>query len=115
MLKPYERAFWVALPRAWSGWRSCLLVVKPATVIASHRRVDRVFGGRTNPSLAWVEQQLREATAWGETPRFLLHDNDGIFGQLRERQRCVHKGLRYRLRLDVWLADAMGIEGLPIP
>jgi len=38
MLEPTERAFWVALSRAWSGWRSCLLVVKPATVIAWHRR-----------------------------------------------------------------------------
>jgi putative transposase len=32
MLKRDERGFWVALSRAWSGRRSCLLVVKPATV-----------------------------------------------------------------------------------
>jgi putative transposase len=220
MLKPNERTFWVALSRAWSGWRSCLLVVKPATVIAWHRRgyerywlwrsgkpgrpridaehiafirrissehpewgEDRIaeelrlklgvqhspstirrymvcrqrpsdgqtwrtfirnhakqvfacdflvqntalfsavyifvvmeIGSRrivhinttTSPSLAWVEQQIRQAIAWGETPRFLLHDNDGIFGQYRERQRRGHKGLRYRCQLDVWLADAMG-------
>ncbi len=35
----------------------------------------------TNPTLPWVKQQIREATAWGQTPRFLVHDNDGIFGQ----------------------------------
>ena len=35
----------------------------------------------TNPTLAWVKQQIREATAWDQTPRFLVHDNDGIFGQ----------------------------------
>jgi hypothetical protein len=54
-------------------------------------------------------------TAWGATPRFLLHDNDGIFGRFRERQRRGHKGLRYRCQLDVWLADAMGTEGITIP
>jgi hypothetical protein len=29
MLKPNERTFWVALSKVWSGWRACLLVVKP--------------------------------------------------------------------------------------
>ena len=30
-LKPEERSFWVALSRLWAGWRSVLVVVKPAT------------------------------------------------------------------------------------
>ena len=37
-LKPQERAFWVALSRVWSEWRSPLVFVKPATVIDWHRR-----------------------------------------------------------------------------
>ena len=32
-LKPQERAFWVALSRAWQDWRSPLAFVKPSTVI----------------------------------------------------------------------------------
>ena len=28
----------------------------------------------------WVIQQLREATPWGVQPRYLLRDNDGIYG-----------------------------------
>jgi putative transposase len=43
LLKPGERAFWVALSGAWSGWGSCLLVVKPATVIACRRRCCQAF------------------------------------------------------------------------
>jgi putative transposase len=39
LLMSNERTFWVVLSRAWSGWCSCLLVVRPATVIAWHRRV----------------------------------------------------------------------------
>jgi putative transposase len=46
--------------------------------IASRRIV--LINVTTNPSLGWVQQQIRQATTWGKNPRFLLHDNDGIFG-----------------------------------
>jgi putative transposase len=81
--------------------------------IASRRIV--LINATTSPGLAWVQQQLRQATVWDESPRFLLHDNDGIFGQFRDRKRRGEKGRRYRCRLDLWLADVMGIEGIPIP
>lgn len=42
-LKPSERKFWVALSKAWTGWRSPLVIVKPATVIAWHRRAFRAY------------------------------------------------------------------------
>jgi len=35
----------------------------------------------TSPSDAWTAQQLREATAWGEGPQYLIHDNDSKFGK----------------------------------
>jgi putative transposase len=226
-LKPEDRAFWVALSRVWSEWRSPLVFVKPATVIDWHRRgfrrywrwksgkpgrpripaehiafirrisndqpgwgEDRIAeelaiklgvrhststirrymvrqrkprGGQTwktfvknhasqiyaidfltqytalftvayvlvvmeiatrrivlinvttNPGLAWVQQQIRQVTPWSKVPRFLIHDNDGIFGQYRDRKRRGNKQRRYRCRLDLWLADVMGIEGIPIP
>jgi hypothetical protein len=62
-----------------------------------------------------VRQQIRQATAWGKRPRFLIHDNDGTFGHFREHKRCGEKGRRYRCHLDFWLADVLGIEGIPIP
>lgn len=37
-LRPIDRAFWVVLSRAWARWRDVLAIVKPATVIAWHRR-----------------------------------------------------------------------------
>jgi hypothetical protein len=43
------------------------------------RRVAHV-GVTRSPSTAWATQQLREATAWGEGPRFLIRDNDAKFG-----------------------------------
>ena len=32
-----------------------------------------------SPTSRWVKQHLREATAWGEGPRFLIRDNDDKF------------------------------------
>ena len=71
----------------------------------------------SNPTWPWVKQQIREATASGEEPRFRIHDNDGIFGQYgrrvvveREDRKCS-----YRCHLDRWLDEVIGIKGLPIP
>jgi putative transposase len=33
------------------------------------------------PSLNWTIQQLREATAFGDVPRFIHRDNDGLYGK----------------------------------
>jgi putative transposase len=37
-LRPIDRAFWVVVSRVWSRWADALAIVKPATVIAWHRR-----------------------------------------------------------------------------
>jgi putative transposase len=38
------------------------------------------FGVTRSPDDAWVAQQLREATPFGEGPRFLIRDNDNKYG-----------------------------------
>src|SRR5258708_25095428 len=38
-----DRFLWVWLSRLWSGWRSALVIVKPATVIAWHRKGFRLY------------------------------------------------------------------------
>jgi transposase InsO family protein len=43
------------------------------------RRVVRV-GVTRQPTDAWVAQQLREATPFGQHPKHLIRDNDGKFG-----------------------------------
>ncbi len=53
--------------------------------------------------------QIRDIAAFDRKPRFLLHDNDGIFGQFGRR-----KG-GFRCHLDRWLSATMDIEGLPTP
>jgi len=66
----------------------------------------------SSPTLAWVKNQIREICPFREGPRFLIHDNDGIFGQLGRRKKAKSG---FRCHLDRWLARVMGIEGIPIP
>ena len=39
------------------------------------------FNVTRHPTDAWTAQQLREATPWGDGPRFLVRDNDDKFGK----------------------------------
>src|SRR6266568_8139036 len=38
-----DRWLWVVLSRLWTGWRTALVIVKPETVIAWHRRGFRLW------------------------------------------------------------------------
>ena len=67
-----------------------------------------------HPTLAWVKQQLRDAMPFEEIPRFLIHDNDGIFGQYWRGARSTGRR-RFRSALDAWLDGVMGVQGIPIP
>ena len=45
------------------------------------RRRIRHWAVTECPSLNWILQQLREATPFGEVPRYLHRDNDGLYGK----------------------------------
>jgi transposase InsO family protein len=62
-----------------------------------------------SPALDWVKIQIRDIAAFDRKPRFLLHDNDGIFGQFGRRKDG------FRCHLDRWLSTMMDMEGLPTP
>jgi hypothetical protein len=57
---------------------------------------------------------IREISPYGQGPRFLIHDNDGIFGQFGSRRKHEN-GKKYRCAFDMWLDTTMGIKGIPIP
>jgi hypothetical protein len=44
------------------------------------RRIVHAAVTRT-PTDEWVAQQLREATPWGERPKYLIRNRDGKYGQ----------------------------------
>jgi putative transposase len=49
-------------------------------IIELHSRKVIHVGVTRSPSDVWVAQQLREATAYGQGPKYLLRDNDRKFG-----------------------------------
>ena len=42
-LRRHDLVFWIWLSRLWPNWRSCLVVVEPATVIRWHRQGFRLY------------------------------------------------------------------------
>ncbi len=75
------------------------------------------FNVTTQPTLAWVKQQVRNATPFANTPRFLIHDNDGIFCQHKRAviNQKTGRTNTYRSSFDFWLSEVMDIKGIPIP
>lgn len=50
-------------------------------IIVSHERREIVhFGVTQRPTMLWVIQQLREATSFGFQPKYIIRDNDHIYG-----------------------------------
>ncbi len=74
------------------------------------------FNVTEHPTLEWTKQQVRNA-CYEEQPQFLLHDNDGKFGQLGRPEVVEREGKwkSCRSTFDVWLWQVMGIRGIPIP
>ena len=76
-LVPADRLLWAWLCAVWNGWRSALVIVKPDTVIAWHRKGFRVFwtwkvrrGRPGRPAVAKDVRKLirklsRENPLWG--------------------------------------------------
>lgn len=57
----------------------CFQLLYAFLIVSHDRRKIIHFAVTANPSSAWVIQQIREATPYGETPDYLIHDNDSIF------------------------------------
>ncbi len=72
-----DRIFWIGMRRALRGWKDCLLVVKPETVIRWHRRGWRYYWGRQSkphrpgrPPIGWklvhlIKRLSIENPLWG--------------------------------------------------
>ena len=73
-LTRWDRALWVLVLRRWNGWKHSLVLVKPETVIAWHRRSFSLFwrwksqGGRPSTRAQirrLIRQMARENPTWG--------------------------------------------------
>ncbi len=75
----------------------------------SEEEESSAISHRTDIENGQVKIQIRDMAAFDRKPRFLLHDNDGVFGQFGRRKDG------FRCHLDRWLSTTMYIEGLPTP
>src|SRR5207244_5475228 len=76
-LKRSDRVLWLFLSRFWSGWRPCLKIVQPATVIAWHRRAFAWYWtrkSRRRPGRPEVSAEIRseEHTSELQSPDHLV-------------------------------------------
>lgn len=67
-----------------------------ALVIVRLDRRELVWVGTTaNPTAEWIARQITEAFPWDEAPRYLIRDNDGVYGAT-VRRRLMAMGIRDR-------------------
>lgn len=75
-LNPWDRALWAFVLQRWSGWRSALVIVRPETVIAWHRKGFRLLwrwrsrAGRPSTraeTRALIRRMAAENPIWGAT------------------------------------------------
>ena len=65
-------------------------------LILQHRRRVIVWLGVTaHPTTEWIARQLTEAYAWAQTPRYIIRDRDGAYGDVLIR-RLRAMGIRDR-------------------
>jgi putative transposase len=91
-LREHAKEIWACdflqLYDAWFRPIFAFFLVEHASRCVVHVGVTR------SPGDAWVAQQLRNATPYGEGPRFLLRDRDAKFGALFD---CVAAGIGTRI------------------
>src|SRR5215471_20965504 len=106
-LTPPDRVLWVWLCAVWNDWRSVLVIVKPDTVIAWHRKSVRLFWTwkvrRGQPGRPAVPKEVRdlirrlsrENVLWGGFCCQVLRQGDSgpwrlsEFGFKRQRVRTA--------------------------
>ena len=70
---------------ALAGERSLLWLALLFFLIEFQSRKVMHVGVIRSPTGAWIAQQLREATSYGQAPKYLLCDDDSKFGSCFER------------------------------
>jgi len=127
-----DRLFWVCLSRLWSGWRSSLLIVQPATVLAWHRKGFRLYWrwkARTRaagrPPIPreigdLIRRMARENPTWGRRRiqaelRFLGYDVAELTIAKYMRRRSPRPSPTWRTFLDAHLREIAAVDFFVVP
>ncbi len=62
-LSPFDKLFWVAVSRFWSGWKQALIVVTPETVFRWHRAGFRLYWKLTSRTIRSTKSRFAASTS----------------------------------------------------
>ena len=127
-----DRLFWVCLSRLWSGWRSSLLIVQPATVLAWHRKGFQLYWrwkSRTRPPgrppidreiRDLIRRMARENPTWGRRRiqaelRFLGYDVAELTIAKYMRRRSPRPSPTWRTFLEAHLREIAAVDFFVVP
>ena len=88
-----DHFFWISMSSIWRNWRSTLVIVKPETVVAWHRKGFRLFWTwkvrHGQPGFPVVPREVRgvPGTSCGSDPTGVHHASFGKLLQTRHRHR----------------------------
>ena len=131
-LSPWDRILWMCLSRLWTGWRSSLLIVRPATVLAWHRKGFRLYWRRKSRACQagrppieielqnLIRRMARENPTWGRRRiqaelRLLGYDVAELTLAKYMRRTLRHPSPTWRAFLDAHLQDIVAVDFVVVP
>jgi putative transposase len=131
-LRRQDRILWVCLSRLWVNWRSSLLIVQPATVVAWHRQGFRLYwrwqSRRRSPGRppidleirTLIRRMVRENPTWGRRRiqaelRFLGYEVAALTVAKYMRRPSRHPSPTWRAFLTAHLHDIAAVDFFVVP
>jgi hypothetical protein len=131
-LRCRDRLLWVALSQLWAGWQSSLLIVRPATVLAWHRKGFQLYwrwrsrhrsAGRPPLDLelrTLIRRMARENPTWGRRRiqaelRFLGYEVAELTVAKYMRRLSPRPSSTWRTFLEAHLSDIVAIDFFVVP
>ena len=131
-LRRRDRIFWLWLARLWAGWRDSLLIVRPATVLAWHRKGFQLYWrwksrrrsvGR--PPLDFgirslIRRMARENPTWGRRRiqaelRFLGYEVAELAVAKYMRRPSPRPSSTWRTFLEAHIRDIVAVDFFVVP
>jgi putative transposase len=131
-LRRQDRILWVCLSRLWANWRSSLVIVQPATVVAWHRQGFRLYWrwksrlrspGRPLIDLeirTLIRRMARDNPTWGRRRiqadlRFLGYDVAALTVAKYMRRASRHPSPPWRAFLAAHRHDIAAVDFFVVP
>jgi len=131
-LRRWDRLVWVGLSQLWAGWRSTLVIVQPATVLAWHRQGFQLYWrwksrcrsvGRPPLDLelrALIRRMARENPTWGRRRipaelRFLGYEVAELTIAKDMRRTSPRPSSTWRTFLEEHIGEIVAIDFFVVP